>query len=89
MAVTYAGTVADAVIAFSRTGDPEAGEFSDAVVLYRAADVPDDAIAERTVGDKVAGQSALIPGRSELAFLANFGAQYAGLQCGQVQGEAR
>jgi hypothetical protein len=31
------------VIAFSRTGDPELGEFADAVVLYKAGEVPDDA----------------------------------------------
>ena len=36
MAATKAG-----VIAFSRTGDPEAGEFADAVVLFRAGEVPD------------------------------------------------
>lgn len=29
------------VIAFSRTGDPEAGEFSDAVVLFRHGEVPE------------------------------------------------
>ena len=31
-------------IAFSRTGDPDVGEFSDAVVLFKAGDVPDDAM---------------------------------------------
>jgi hypothetical protein len=29
-------------IAFSRTGDPSIGEFSDAVVLRKFGDVPDD-----------------------------------------------
>jgi hypothetical protein len=32
-------------IAFSRTGDPDIGEFQDAVVLFTAGDVPDAAIA--------------------------------------------
>jgi hypothetical protein len=32
-------------VAFSRTGDPNVGEFSDAVVLFRAGEVPDDAMA--------------------------------------------
>jgi hypothetical protein len=31
-------------VAFSRTGDPDIGEFADAVVLFKAGDVPDDAI---------------------------------------------
>ena len=31
-------------IAFSRTGDVELGEFADAVVLFKAGDVPDDAM---------------------------------------------
>ena len=30
------------VIAFARTGDPEVGEFADAVVLFRAGEVPED-----------------------------------------------
>ncbi len=34
------------VIAFSRTGDPEAGEFSDAVVLHQAGEVPEDILAK-------------------------------------------
>jgi len=29
-------------IAFSRTGDPMLGEFADAVVLFKAGEVPDD-----------------------------------------------
>lgn len=29
-------------VAFSRTGDPDIGEFSDAVVLYREGEVPTD-----------------------------------------------
>ena len=29
-------------IAFSRTGDPMLGEFADAVVLFRAGEVPED-----------------------------------------------
>lgn len=29
-------------VAFKRTGDPNAGEFSDAVVLKKFGDVPDD-----------------------------------------------
>ena len=29
-------------VAFSRTGDPNIGEFSDAVVLFSAGDVPDE-----------------------------------------------
>ena len=32
-------------IAFSRTGDPSIGEFSDAVVLFREGEVLDDALA--------------------------------------------
>ena len=40
LAATKAGA-----IAFSRTGDPDVGEFADAVVLFRAGEVPDDAIA--------------------------------------------
>jgi hypothetical protein len=32
-------------IAFSRTGDPSIGEFAEAVVLFRAGDVLDDALA--------------------------------------------
>jgi hypothetical protein len=32
-------------IAFSRTGDPDIGEFADAVVLFKAGEVPDDALA--------------------------------------------
>ena len=39
LAATKAGAVA-----FSRTGNPELGEFGDAVVLFRAGEVPDDAI---------------------------------------------
>jgi hypothetical protein len=31
-------------IAFSRTGDPMLGEFADAVVLFKAGEVPDDAM---------------------------------------------
>lgn len=40
LASTKAGAVA-----FSRTGDPNIGEFSDAVVLFSAGEVPDDAMA--------------------------------------------
>jgi hypothetical protein len=29
-------------VAFSRTGDPNIGEFADAVVLFSAGDVPDE-----------------------------------------------
>ena len=31
-------------IAFARTGDPELGEFADAVVLFRQGDVSEDAL---------------------------------------------
>jgi hypothetical protein len=31
-------------IAFSRTGDPDVGEFADAVVLFKAGEVPEDAM---------------------------------------------
>jgi hypothetical protein len=37
LAATKAGAVA-----FSRTGDPDIGEFADAVVLFTAGDVPDE-----------------------------------------------
>ena len=40
---TLAATKAGAV-AFSRTGDPNIGEFAEAVVLYTAGEVPDGAI---------------------------------------------
>jgi hypothetical protein len=40
LAATKAGA-----IAFSRTGDPNIGEFADAVVLFKAGEVPDDAMA--------------------------------------------
>ena len=33
-------------IAFSRTGDPDVGEFQDAVVLFKAGEVPEDALVE-------------------------------------------
>ena len=33
-------------IAFSRTGDPDVAEFQDAVVLFKAGEVPEDALAE-------------------------------------------
>ena len=39
LASTKAGAVA-----FSRTGDPSLGEFEDAVVLFKAGDVPDDVV---------------------------------------------
>jgi hypothetical protein len=39
---SLAGTKAG-VIAFARTGDPEVGEFADAVVLFKAGEVPEDA----------------------------------------------
>jgi hypothetical protein len=38
LAATKAGAVA-----FSRTGDPELGEFADAIVLFKAGEIPDDA----------------------------------------------
>ena len=41
-AKTLAATKAGAV-AFARTGDPDLGEFQDAVVLFKAGEVPDDA----------------------------------------------
>ena len=37
LAATKAGAVA-----FSRTGDPELGDFADAVVLFSAGDLPED-----------------------------------------------
>jgi hypothetical protein len=37
LAATKAGAVA-----FSRTGDPDIGEFADAVVLFTAGEVPDE-----------------------------------------------
>jgi hypothetical protein len=37
LAATEAGAVA-----FSRTGDPDIGEFAEAVVLYRQGEVPDE-----------------------------------------------
>ena len=37
LASTKAGAVA-----FSRTGDPDIGEFADAVVLFKTGDVPDE-----------------------------------------------
>jgi hypothetical protein len=37
LAATKAGAVA-----FSRTGDPDVGEFADAVVLFKADEVPDE-----------------------------------------------
>lgn len=37
LAVTKAGAVA-----FSRTGDPDIGDFSDAVIIVRVGDVPSD-----------------------------------------------
>jgi hypothetical protein len=37
LAATKAGAVA-----FSRTGDPDIGEFADAIVLFTAGDVPDE-----------------------------------------------
>ena len=42
-AKSLAGTKAG-VIAFSRTGDPELGEFADAVVLFKAGEVPETAM---------------------------------------------
>ena len=39
LAATKAGA-----IAFSRTGDPMLGEFSDAVVLWQGGEVPSDAL---------------------------------------------
>ena len=46
-AITRARSLAKSkagVIAFSRTGDPNIGEFADAVVLFREGDVPEDAV---------------------------------------------
>jgi len=40
LAATKAGAMA-----FSRTGDPDLGEFQDAVVLFSAGEIPDDAFA--------------------------------------------
>ena len=40
---TLATTKAGA-IAFSRTGDPDVGEFEDAKVLWQAGDIPADAL---------------------------------------------
>jgi hypothetical protein len=37
LAATKAGAVA-----FSRTGDPDIGEFADAVVLFKTGEVPDE-----------------------------------------------
>jgi hypothetical protein len=37
LATTKAGAVA-----FSRTGDPDIGEFADAVLLFKTGDVPDE-----------------------------------------------
>ena len=37
---SLAGTKAG-VIAFARTGDPELGEFADALVLFKAGEVPE------------------------------------------------
>ena len=39
LAATKAGA-----IAFSRTGDPDVGEFADAKVLWQAGDIPADAL---------------------------------------------
>ena len=35
-------TVKAGAVAFSRTGDPDIGEFADAVVLFKVGDVPDE-----------------------------------------------
>jgi hypothetical protein len=35
-------TMKAGAVAFSRTGDPDIGEFSDAVVLFKTGDVPDE-----------------------------------------------
>jgi hypothetical protein len=43
-AVTKAGA-----IALSRTGDPNIGEFADAVVLFKAGEVPEDVFGGRLV----------------------------------------
>jgi len=32
-------------VAFSRTGDPEMGDFADAVILFSVGDIPDDLVA--------------------------------------------
>jgi hypothetical protein len=34
--------ILERVIAFARTGDPDIGEFADAVVLFKAGEVPDN-----------------------------------------------
>ena len=45
LATTKAGA-----IAFSRTGDPELGDFADAVILFSAGEVPDDVTAYMAQG---------------------------------------
>ena len=40
LAATKAGAVA-----FSRTGDPELGDFADALILFSAGDMPDDVVS--------------------------------------------
>lgn len=49
IAIARARSLASAkagAIAFSRTGDPNVGEFQDAVVLFKEGDVPESALAE-------------------------------------------
>jgi len=52
-AVSRARSIAEkeaGAVAFSRTGDPDTGEFSDAVVLFREGRVPTDIPVSRCVG---------------------------------------
>ena len=45
LATTKAGAVA-----FSRTGDPELGDFADAVILFAQGEVPDDVVSYAAQG---------------------------------------
>jgi len=45
LAATKAGAVA-----FSRTGDPELGDFADAVILFAQGEVPDDVLSYAAQG---------------------------------------
>ena len=45
LAATKAGAVA-----FSRTGDPELGDFADAVILFAQGEVPDDIVSYAAQG---------------------------------------
>jgi hypothetical protein len=37
-------------VAFSRTGDPELGDFANAVILFSAGEVPDDVVSYAVQG---------------------------------------